>query len=231
MSVWFCIPSARPAAEANKALQAWRGRGYKICLWRDNPEPAICDAELRGPYPGYPSAINACADWVMKSDPDCNWIVSGGDDTLPDPKDPDDIADECTLYFGGTFGVMQPTGDRWGNGSIDRIAGSPWMGREWCLRGNQGLGPQYPGFGHMYSDQCLTEVCEMLGIYWRRPDLIHYHGHFSRNGESVVSAEPPPHLVKWNTPEHWEQSKRLYESLKADGFRECLPVAFSAVHQ
>ena len=48
-----------------------------------------------------------------------------------------------------TFGVMQPTGDRWGerNGiaTIDRIAGSPWMGREFCRRMYHGSGPMYNG--------------------------------------------------------------------------------------
>jgi hypothetical protein len=231
MSVWFCIPSARPAAEANKALQVWRDRGYKICLWRDNPEPAICDVELRGPYPGYPSAINACAKWVMENDPSCDWVVSGGDDTLPDEKYPLAIAAECTAHFKGTFGVMQPTGDRWGGGSIDRIAGSPWMGREWCERAYGGLGPCWGEYGHMFSDEELQEVATKLGVFWQRPDLTHHHAHFLRNGDAVVKATPPAHLKQWNTPEHWNSSKALFESRRAAGFPGHQPLEIGAMHE
>lgn len=219
MSVWFCIPSARPPAEANQALQVWRDRGYKICLWRDHPESAVCDAELRGPYPGYPSAINACALWVMQNDPNCDWIVSGGDDTLPDPRNPLEIARECTEHFRGTFGVMQPTGDRWANGSIDRIAGSPWIGRDWCLRANGGRGPCWGEYGHMFSDEELQEVAIKLGVFWQRPDVTHFHAHFLREGERANhKKQPPPHLVKWNTASHWIESENLFRTRKAAGF-------------
>jgi hypothetical protein len=83
------------------------------------------------------------------------------------------IAKECTAHFGGTFGVMQPTGDRWANGSIDRICGSPWLGREFCTRMYHGKGPMYGGYLHMFGDEELQHVATRLGVLWQRRDLTH----------------------------------------------------------
>jgi hypothetical protein len=228
MSVWLCIPSARPNGGTAKA---WKERGYRVALFRDpGSDPVDCaDLVLVGEYPGYAQAVNALAKEVLAGDADCRWIVSGGDDTLPDPnKTPERIAVECTQYFTGTFGVMQPVADRFAGGSIDRIAGSPWMGREWCERANQGAGPMYPGFSHMFTDEALLRTAELLGVYWKRPDLMHFHDHFTRLSRDVnspaVGRTPPPHLVKWNTPQHWNESKALFQSLEAQGFAPCMPL-------
>src|SRR5258708_96797 len=128
---------------------------------------AIC-----GPYPGYAQAVNGLVRGVLEWDPTCNWIVTGGDDVFPDPNHTaDEIAEQCRQHFAWqncrvnpegiycpperrnalnrefeTFGVMQPTGDSYGEqpslpsdhpmrGSYaTRVCGSPWMGREFCLR-------------------------------------------------------------------------------------------------
>lgn len=229
MTVWFTIPSARPAHEANQALSVWRERGYKVALWRDSDVNAPqCDLLLTGRYPGYAHAVNALAKCVLAADVDCEWIVAGGDDTLPDPGDPQSIAEECKERFGGTFGVMQPTGDRWAGGSIDRIAGSPWMGREWCQRANGGQGPLWPEFAHMFVDQCLLETALRCGAYWPRRDLVHLHKHFLRANESlhagVRQAPIPPHLVPWNSPAHWMEAQAIFDRLRMQNFAPCMPV-------
>lgn len=110
---------------------------------------------------------------------------------------------------------------------IDRVAGSPWMGREWCSRANQGKGPLWPEFTHMFGDQCLRDVAVMLGVYWERPDLVHLHKHWGRvSGEQEIAGveRMPEFLKRWNTTEHWNESKAIYERLKANGFKECLPL-------
>lgn len=240
--VWYCIPSARPAAEVQPVVDAWRAQGYKVALWRDaNADLPDCDYWLWGgecpragreaahlyaePYPGYAQAVNRLAKHVLMNQ-DVQWIVTGGDDTLPDPnKRANEIADELTAHFGGTFGVCQPTGDRWANGSIDRIAGSPWLGREWCERANGGQGPFWPEFTHMFGDQALKETAEKVGVYLMRPDLTHMHNHFLRQGENVNrKAEIPPHLVKWNSQAHWNEMKAIYLRLKGQGFAPCMPL-------
>lgn len=246
MSVWLCIPSARPPEEAEKCLVKWRAMGYKIALWVDDKRkydawnnyhyPNLCFYDSEGGYPGYAQAVNNLARLVLSIEKDpCGWIVIGGDDTLPDPnKQAEEIAAELTAHFGGTFGVCQPTGDRfayskasmpgWPNGSapIDRVAGSPWLGREWCLRINQGKGPLWPEYTHMFSDEELQNVAIKYGVFWQRLDLIHLHHHFMRKSDAIdspaVSRPIPKHLVEANSAAHWEKYKGLFEQRKRKGF-------------
>ncbi len=256
MSVWFAVPSARPYWEARKCIDAWRGAGYKVAVFVESMHPyftprfpCYVDDEIQvKEYPGYANAVNALAKRILSIDPDAQWIVTGGDDTFPDPEhSPEQIAEECEFEFlhravcagrgkmprygpseTKTFGIMQPTGDRFAGGSIDRIAGSPWMGREWCLRANQGAGPLYPGFRHMFVDECAKRTAEKLGVYWPRRDLCHFHRHFQRESDAInsdaVKRDVPPHLVQWNTPEHWAESKKLFKELEAEGFARCMPL-------
>lgn len=59
MSVWFCIPSARPAVEAEPVLAKWRTMGYKIALLRQGEflQADLCLPTIRwfeaGFVPGY----------------------------------------------------------------------------------------------------------------------------------------------------------------------------------
>ncbi len=272
MSVWFCIPSARPPVEIEPVLAAWKERGYKIALWRDNLERitlrngdgtySLVDyirAEQK--YPGYAQAVNALVADVLKQDPACDFIVTGGDDTFPDgSRTAEEIAYQCGRHFAevnhqlgtdsyrmedvldnegifrpnfarmpwSTFGVMQPTGDRFAHGSIDRIAGSPWLGREWCLRANQGKGPFWPEFTHMFVDECLKRTAEKLGVYWPRPDLMHFHDHFMRETNAIdskaVQRPMPDHLKQWNTQQHWDEMQAIFQRLEREDFKSCLPL-------
>ncbi len=250
MSVWFCIPSARPPEEAEKCLKEWRARGYKIALARDMDAPPIADdlpeKVFDEFYPGYAISVNRLIKDVMEYDRDAEWFVTGGDDTLPDPNhSAEEIAKECSRYFEriewnrssheypyrpgmATFGVMQATGDRWQEGlggftnaPIDRVCGSPWMGREFCKRINQGNGPLWHEYDHMFEDEELQCVAEKYGVLWQRRDLVHKHMHWGR-GETdrQVLNDPviPEHLKKWNTAEHWQKSKGIFTRRKAAGF-------------
>lgn len=277
MSVWLTIPSARPPEEAEKCLKLWRERGYKIALWVDEANFGVrkMDRVLRDPagiYPGYASAVNSLIKDVMYMDPTAEWFVIGGDDVQPDPnKSAEEIAEECVEHFaellikngtpvpGGivlredasvTFGVMQPTGDRWGENPnhpredtrsayIDRVAGSAWLGREFCRRVNGGRGPLWSGnpqaerkidrkgYTHMFVDEELRHVAVKLGIYWERPDLTHHHAHAGRVPNYNVDMIPP-HLRKWTVGEegkkHWKESEELFFARRADSFpgHECL---------
>lgn len=224
LSTWFCIPSKRPAAEVNATLNIWRAQGYKIAIWRDaGDEEVICDLQLSGTYPGYPVAVNALCRSVIEHDTSAEWLVTGGDDTEPDPnKRADEIAAECTAHFGGTFGVVQPTGDRWAGGQIDRICGSPFMGREWCERAHGGSGPLWYEYWHMFVDEDLHNVARKLGVLWQRRDLTHKHNHFCRVENEVDwvkgRAEMPAFLREANSPEHWNKYKALFERRRREGF-------------
>lgn len=260
MSVWYCIASARPPEQVEPVLAAWRERGYKIALWRDHFLPKMefdeCVSEM--PYPGYAQAVNHLARLVFTTDSSCDWIVTGGDDIYPDPnKMAAEIARECSDHFknvwfrnmeltfrglrtqgllpdnseiSATFGVMQPTGDRWGDDAlsrarygenrgayIDRVCGSPWMGREFCQRIYGGKGPLWPEFTHMYVDEHLQCVAEKLDILWQRPDLAQHHEHWGRGGDA---ANMPEFLKEANSKPKWDEAKAIFERLKAGGFAE-----------
>jgi len=233
LSVWLTIPSARPAAEAQACIDKWRAMGYSTAIQRDSgADPVDCDYLVMKPWEGYAKACNGLIKDVMEFDEGAQWFVLGGDDTDPDPnKRADLIAGECADYFGETedgilygnsFGVMQPTGDRFAGGSIDRIAGSPWIGREFCERAYGGNGPLWHEYGHMFEDEELRDVAMMIGVYWMRPDLTHLHRHFMRASLDInspaIHKPVPPHLVEANSPAHWNKFKALYDRRKAAGF-------------
>lgn len=265
-NVWFCIPSKRPAEEADPVLKQWRERGYSIALFLDgvrpySDTPARADLRLYTErYPGYAVACNSLIAEVMLMDSGAEWFVTGGDDVLPDPNhSAEDIAEQCSAHFynsmellyppdkpkwayggpwgeGGsgaqagsyrawaTFGVMQPTGDRWGDKQgayIDRVAGSPWIGREFAKRMYQGNGPYHHEYTHMGVDEELQAVATKLGVFWQRPDLIHEHRHWGkpRPGEAMGQrSRMPEFLERANSQEEWNRYKRIFTERQAAGF-------------
>lgn len=254
MSVWFVIPSARPAREAQECVDKWKATGYSVALFRDlGSESVDCDYLEYGEYQGYARTINRLIKSVLAIDTACEFVITGGDDTDPDPNTrADQIAHQCGRHFGdindgyrdehmmtcstefpesrhsiarnpwSTFGVMQPTGDRFAGGSIDRIAGSPWIGREFCERAYGGNGPYWHEYKHMFVDEEIMQVALKLGVFWQRPDLTHLHHHFQRKSVDINSpaiAKPtPPHLVEANSPLHWSRSQATFLGRKAAGF-------------
>ena len=244
VSVWLTIPAARPEAESTVPL--WTKMGYRTALMRDPGAPPInADLVLVAEYPGYYEAVNRLVKLVLDSDPACNWCVAGGDDVLPDlDRAPKDIAWECEIHFlreldgqyddyGSSFGVMQPTGDRWLEdhyrrqvpdepAHIDRICGSPWLGREFCLRINQGRGPFWPEYFHMFGDEEMQNVTKRLGILWQRRDLVHLHQHWAR--ARSLADDMPAFLTRANSPEEWQCSQTLFNARKATGFPGSEPI-------
>lgn len=270
MSVWLTIPSKRPPEGSVPVLMAWKERGYKIALWRDDQNfPGGIADYIRSEqnYPGYAIACNTMLADLIATFPDAEWFVCGGDDVLPDPNHTaEEIALQCMIHFGnqaaqrnqltsgGNFGVMQPTGDRWGEDRnthaftpltscggckcqlcglqedapahmigayIDRVAGSPWIGREFARRMYQGNGPYFPEYTHMGVDEELQAVAQKLGVFWQRPDLTHFHQHWGRprDGERIGQADRmPAFLEKANSAPEWARYKNIFASRKASGF-------------
>lgn len=237
MSVWFCVPSIRPNGGT---IPLWKEMGYRVAVLRQG-EPIDCEVQIpTGEYKGWAPSVNILAQWVVEHDPKAEWIVSGGDDYEPDMSaSPELIALECCNHFYATtmkhetFGVMQPTGDRWGDtmasrmqyggnrgAYIDRIAGSPWFGREWVQRAYQGKGPMCGEYFHMYADEELQEVATKLGVYWQRRDLIQLHAHWGRrSGDEFANiADCPEFLHPVNTSQHWHESQKLFTERKAAGW-------------
>jgi hypothetical protein len=235
-SVWYCIPSKRPPEEASLVLEKWKQQGYKIALWLDeHPGDALppCHRFMAmGTYPGYAAAVNGLIRSLIAVEPDAQWFVTGGDDVQPDMNhSAEEIAAQCNAYFhdlhinrtcehaSETFGVMQPTGDKWGdrNGPyIERVCGSPWMGREFCRRMYQGRGPLCEDYFHMFEDEELQHVATKLGVLWQRPDLIHLHNHWGRKNASA--GDMPKFLERANSPEEWRKARELFILRQQTGF-------------
>jgi len=250
MKACLCIPSRRPAAEVGPRLVQWLEMGYSVAVARE-PEYGPVPCHMMIPtwrHLGWGGAVDLLALQVLATDSRIDWIVTGGDDGLPDPgTSADDIAGQLTEHFKGTFGVMQPVGDRWGMGEcatckgagnitrvfgmnlmcahchgtgksayIDRVAGSPWMGREFCERMYHGGGPIYRGYGHMFDDQELQTVAEMLGVFQQRPDLTHVHEHWAR--ARADQSDMPAWAAQANSPEQWAYAQKLFETRRAAGF-------------
>jgi hypothetical protein len=251
MNVWYVIPSARPWAEVLPCLESWQKKGYFVAIQRDSETDKGNSVLQWGeeiwihkrPYAGYPEAVNFLCRETLARDPEAAWIVTGGDDVYPDPtKTAAEIGAECSAHFGlrrlngkltyscdaSTFGVMQPTGDRWGANEpwalkmypdspayIDRICGSPWMGREFVARMYGGRGPFCEEYRHMFCDEELQNVAKLLGVFHQRPDLVHFHDHWGRKQGNVPI---PQHLAEVNTAAHWTKYKKIFDTRKAAGF-------------
>ncbi len=207
-------------------------------------------------YPGYAVAANTLIAEILIKDKDAEFIVCAGDDIEPDPHHTaEEIAQECSDHFvealnrevnrrfglsepffrepvgARTFGVMQPTGDRWGDAQgpyIDRVAGSPWIGREFARRMYQGQGPYWPEYRHQFVDEELQAVAIKMGVFWQRPDLTQHHAHWgrARAGERMAPSERmPAFLAEANSADHWRKYKGIFEARKAAGFPGHEPIA------
>jgi len=259
MSVWLTIPSKRSQEEADACLMEWIKKGYKVAIWVDGAanftewnEHGVNLRVQQSHYPGYATACNALIKLVMQERADAEWFVCAGDDTLPDPNhSAEQIALECKTWCFDhntgnlpgvtraieycTFGVMQPTGDRWQEGTggfanapIDRVAGSPWIGREFARRMYGGAGPYWHEYTHCFVDEELWHVARKLGVYWERRDLIHKHQHWGRGAtdkEIVSSQRVPAFLAEANSPGHWRKFKALFTERLAAGFPGHEPIA------
>jgi hypothetical protein len=233
MSVWFCIPSKKPASEAQRVIDMWRGRGYKVAIWRDlGDDPVECDYLMIGQYAGYARAVNSLAHDVLRFDAACDWIVTGGDDTEPEQMvAPDEIARQCTAHFKGTYGVMQPTGDRWGESrTIRTVRCAVRILTGWPVR--RGWGVSGANWRTTGKGRCTrsSSICSWMrryrgqltaqGCFLQRPDLTHYHRHWARtHGQREI----PWYLRTVNGNSHWNQAKAIFERVKRGGFAECLP--------
>jgi len=218
VSVWFVIPSIRPRDEAVQVVSKWMGMGYKVAVQRDPGAEGIqTDMQSIRPYKGYAEAVNHMVERVLTEDPGAEWLVTGGDDIMPDPDhDPEDIARDCTAHFKGTLGVAQPTGDRFmtdahGRCGAERVCISPWLGREWCERAYEGEGPLCEAYHHEFVDQDLHEVALRHGKLWHMPDITQFHAWYGRMGKPQ-----PEHLKK--VAARWDESKAVFDGRRAAGF-------------
>lgn len=211
------LPSANPRM-AQAHLPKWVAMGYRVVMFQDKVRFEIpgCEVYPAGSYIGYPAAINEMYQ-AVKGIAAAPVVVLIGDDMDPDPfKSPAQIREEFLQKFPDTFGVMQPIGDTMDG--TDRICGSPWVGRAYANRINQGRGPLWPEYFHFFADEEMFNVTMKLNCLWQRRDLSHYHNHWSRGGSR------PPHMAK--AQERWDTDKGRHDDRKAKGYPGHEPTAW-----
>jgi hypothetical protein len=215
----FCIPTAN-APQCSATFAKWRARGYHTAAYTDGatPRPDHCDLWIRDDaYPGWPAATNLLLGYVLRAHPEIDWLIAGGDDMDPDPQaSPQEVALACTRHFGGTFGVMQPTGDPLGldasgRCAAERICGSPWLGREFIARWQGGSNVFCERMHHYYADELLCRQTSACGLLWQRKDLTHFHRHPSRTGVT------PPAYMRANQA-HWAADEAVFREFERQGF-------------
>ena len=223
--IWVCAPARRDEPEST--LSEWTQRGYGVAVCREPQLGPLPAADLIVPTPqylGWARSCNMLAQIVLAADPTCEWVVFPGDDTLPDPKaSPGDIAWALGKHFNrGTWGVCQPTGDPWSDSRgriIERVAGSPFVGREFALRMYGGAGPLWPGWYHNWADEELQNVAMKLGVFWQNAELMHFHRHWHRQGYGM-----PNWAARANDPEQWAPQQRIFDLRRQAGFPGHQPI-------
>ncbi len=220
MSVWCVCPSARPKAEAEACLKQWLDFGAYVMILRDGePLDLACIQLPMKSYAGFPIASNSLIRAAKAMDPGANWFCLGGDDYYPDLTVGGAalIEHQCIAHFGGTMGVMQPTGDRYGDGYIDKAAASPWIGREFTDTAYYGNGPLFSGYYHLYNDDELQEVAIQMDCFWQRQDIKQEHKHWTRYGIVKPAYADTIYNVRG------QQDKETFEMRKAAGFPGARP--------
>jgi hypothetical protein len=234
--IFVAFPSAKPEVEAIAAAERWMAAGYQVALFLDQEFRSDDDIDvrklmspsgpiycMRGNYRGYYRTVNRLMMNLLGDFPNLNVIITAGDDMLPPPeKTPQQIEKEFIEHFSGTFGVMQGTGDRWmiddaGKAASERICGSPFLGREFILRWNEGRGPFWPEYFHFYGDEELKNTAEAAGLLWQRPDLTIQHDHWQRLGN-----QPAAHNRRAQTK--WQVDKALFQFRQQTQFMGSRPV-------
>ena len=206
MSVLVAWPTV-DVEEANRTAEEWKVRGYETAILVETgiEMPKNIDSCINEPeWKGFPNAANQlCQAFGSLYD----VIVIGGNDLFPDlDKDAHTLETEFKQHFGGTFGLMHPTGDRYG--LIDEAAVCPWIGAEYIDRMP---GPYCEEYYHYFCDGELQDVAVLNGTFWQREDVSQYHAHWSR-----LLSPRPQHLMK--AKDHHPEDQRTYERRKANNF-------------
>jgi len=208
--VWVVWPTVH-LEQSNKMIDIWHSFKYKIALLVNPPftNQDFSEADIvvvQKKWLGFPTAINILCNVVPG-----NIVVVAGDDLYPDPNHlAEEIGSEFLERFPNTFGVMQPTGDKFG--SYDKCAVSPWIGRSFIEKAYEGKGPYREEYFHYFSDQELQEYAIKMWAFEQRSDLIQYHDHWQRK----ENQKRPGHLIQAGVK--WAKDKKIFQQRQQEGF-------------
>lgn len=217
MNVWAVFPSPRASDAAREVIRQWREAGFKVAILTDDPGEVgqiDVDAHIGNPiYRGWGDAMNQLSQLVVTHH-DADLVVCVGDDLFPrDGLTAERLAESFARSFGGsTFGVLQCTGDVYGE--IEQAAVSPAIGRDFVLGTYGGNGPMFDGYRHLYVDRELQDVATNLGVFFQDPGLTIYHDHWSRG----LTPDRLPNENRKTIQNAAECDRQLYEQRRATGF-------------
>jgi len=210
LDIWAVWPTVHP--ELSRAMIAlWHSKGYKVaCLVNppivndDIPEADMVIAQHK--WMGFPIAAN-----ILCCETPGDIVVVVGDDVYPDQsKDAQEIGEIFVERFPDLFGVMQPTGDKYG--CWDKCAVSPWIGRKFILEAYDGAGPYWPEYYHYFSDEELQAYATSQDAFLQREDITQFHDHWQRHEKK----KRPKHLRK--AKREWSQDRWTFKCRSKRGF-------------
>lgn len=214
--VWLALPSAN-IQMAKKTFPVWKSKGYKIASvvpdkllqqYSGLADIIVTESSVGG-YQGWPKAVNYLSGLLT----DYEIIIAAGDDMYPDKDyEAHQLRLQFVRHFGGTFGVMQPYGDKFGSmacETCEQICGSAWLGKEFREKINQGKGPMWEQYWHMWADTELYQVATKYNCLWIRGDLNQYHEHRLRGSHNFRPTIPSGNM---------KVAQKIYEERKKEGF-------------
>lgn len=214
--VWLALPSAN-IEMAKKTFPVWKSKGYKIAVivpdrllsqYSGLADIIVAESSIGG-YQGWPKAVNYLSGLLS----DYEIIIAAGDDMYPDPDyEAHQLRLQFVRHFGGTFGVMQPYGDKFGSmacETCEQICGSAWLGKEFREKINQGKGPMWEEYWHMWADTELYQVATKYNCLWIRGDLSQFHEHRLRGTHGFRPTIPSGNM---------KIAQKIYETRKKNNF-------------
>lgn len=208
--IWTVWPTVHKE-QTNKMIDVWHEKGYGVGVLVNLPmtNDMFEKADVvivQNQWEGFPVAVNLLCENVFG-----DIVVVAGDDIYPDPdKTADEIAEIFLEKFPDTFGVMQPTGDKFGD--YDKCAVSPWIGKKFIEKAYEGNGPYWEEYFHYFSDRELQEYAIKMEAFFQCKDITQYHDHWQRK----ENPKRPEHLMK--AKNRWHADQRIYKQRLIKGF-------------
>lgn len=221
-TVWLGMPSAN-IEMARKTFPVWKDFQYKIAIicpdklkfeYESLVDILYTESEIGG-YRGWPKSVNFISNKLQNVD----IIIAAGDDMFPDKNfTAYDLKNQFFEHFKGSFGVMQPYGDKFGSMACpecEPICGSAWLGKDFRNKINKGKGPMWEEYWHMWADTELYQVATKYNCLWIRNDLTQYHEHRLRGSHKFN-----PTILPGNT----KKSQKIYYDRKQNNFPNTEPL-------
>lgn len=240
MIVFVAWPTAN-VFRSNINAERWHAAGYRVSVASDLPETALRGVKSDIPilrirkYEGYFKCMNAMTQMLV-NDYSADIVVCAGDGIEPHPGiRGHEIATIFAAKFKTGMGVMQPIGDDWAPGRMQRgtqswaehrmhktrpaseRCESPWLGRRFITDFDP-YGPFCPEYDQYFGDHELHDRAQAAGLLWKQPNLHQVSNHWSREGGPDIGQ----HQIK-NFERAYEKDYATYRARSSKSFPQWEP--------